>query len=534
MEHNTKIEWTHIPGYKGETWNPIVAYDADGRRGWHCEKISDGCAHCYSETRNKAGRCNMGTKLPFTGASRGKVRIELHEQTLMAPLRWRQPRGIFVCSMTDLYGSWVTNEMLDKIKAVEALCPQHVFIELTKRPERMAEYLNTAGREVHIGHAGFDSIGLWKGSTKGWSPQIMSGRMIPRLPLPNIMLGTSVENQQAANERIPHLLRCPAAVRFLSCEPLLGAVDLREYIGYNPMYENAQQGSGRVQCGASWIVGDHDRRNDLEGCGDAGQSLEQSCGFAEGQTTKSRTRSGSISTSSANDSREADVLYGSPACVDALQRANTRWNADQSHQRAKEGQQADKLGTGDSIGQHSARGQNIEGGTSGESVGSEESRFHSHGCADRGHTSVVRNERRYSSETGKTVQCSAPDNFADSSGRPSSEAGGACGRLHGESSERRGQALISWTICGGESGPKARPCDIAWIRSIVAQCKAAGTPCFVKQLGARPVDGSCGCDEPPGTKYPEEAWLRLKERKGGDWSEWPADLKVRDFPKLGA
>ena len=134
---------------------------------------------------------------------------------LTEPLRWRKPRTVPVCPKGDLYGEGVPFEFTDKVKAVEALCRQHLFLESTKRPERMAEYndVTTDNREHAIGH---QMRRLTSGGDAG----------LPELPLPNAWLGTSCEDQATAAERIPHLLKCPAVVRFLSLEPLLGKVDL--------------------------------------------------------------------------------------------------------------------------------------------------------------------------------------------------------------------------------------------------------------------------------------------------------------------
>jgi len=90
---------------------------------------------------------------------------------------------------------------------------------------------------------------------------------------------------------------------------------------------------------------------------------------------------------------------------------------------------------------------------------------------------------------------------------------------------------LNWLIIGGESGPHARPCDLAWIRSVVAQCKAAGTPCFVKQLGAHVMEsrGERGSDGPEGVTV--ISGMRYRDRKGADPSEWPDDLRVQEFPK---
>ncbi len=103
MSANSSIEWTDA------TWNPIIATMRDsGKRGWHCEKISPACDHCYAAAMNKRsdGLVGIGTGLNYAPDSRAKVDISIHEKTLLAPLRWRKPRKIFVCSMTDLFGEW--------------------------------------------------------------------------------------------------------------------------------------------------------------------------------------------------------------------------------------------------------------------------------------------------------------------------------------------------------------------------------------------------------------------------------------------
>jgi protein gp37 len=126
--------------------------------------------------------------------------------------------------MSDLFHPGVTDEMLDRIFAVMALCPQHTFQVLTKRPERMLAYLasdETAGRLLRTFAAILD--GCEKSSCK--VKHLEDG--LPGLTLPNVWLGVSVENQIEADERIPLLLQTPAAMRFISAEPLLGAINLR-------------------------------------------------------------------------------------------------------------------------------------------------------------------------------------------------------------------------------------------------------------------------------------------------------------------
>lgn len=215
MSTGTGIEWTEA------TWNPITG----------CTRVSAGCDHCYAATMTHRLE-GMGkekyaglTVLNRAGDRHFNGKIQLHDDALLIPLKWRKARRVFVNSMSDLFHRDVPFDFIDKVFAVMALCPQHKFQILTKRPERMAEYLSpimgvwsmdrleAAARSV--GHTFF----FGDGPSRRWV-----GRM---MPFKNVWLGSSCENQQTANERIPHLLRCPAAVRFLSCEPLLGPIDLR-------------------------------------------------------------------------------------------------------------------------------------------------------------------------------------------------------------------------------------------------------------------------------------------------------------------
>ena len=222
MADQTNIEWADA------TWNPLRAVTSDGKKGWHCEHVSEGCRNCYAETFNVK---RLGTGLPFKPGHRGDVQHILDEKLLLAPLRRRKPTRYFLSSMTDVFGAWVPDEHLDRIFAVMALAPQHTFMVLTKRPERLREYLTHFLRMAQIGQAVDYTIRtaeLWKrGPYERGMAALGKFRVSERWPLPNVWLGTSVEDQRAADERIPHLLATPAAVRFLSCEPLLGPVDLR-------------------------------------------------------------------------------------------------------------------------------------------------------------------------------------------------------------------------------------------------------------------------------------------------------------------
>jgi protein gp37 len=301
MGAKSKIEWTDA------SWNPIRARrpaspDAPELRGHYCEILTPGCEHCYAQSFNK----RLGTGLPYKRTQRAEVEIFLDEKALTEPLRWRKPRMIFVGSMTDLFGDWVTDEMLDRIFAIMALCSQHTFQVLTKRAERMLDYL--LGHDLaqeRRDHIAVEALDL---------RDALGER---RWPLPNVWCGVSVEDQRRA-DRIEALAETPAALRWVSYEPALGGVDFSGYLG--------------MPQGPRWVV------------------------------------------------------------------------------------------------------------------------------------------------------------------------------------------------IGGESGPGARSFDVQWARSIIAQCRAAAVPVFVKQFGAKPRD----------SHVPPFLDPHLRHHKGGDPSGWPEDLRVREYPKAGA
>lgn len=320
MGISTKIEWAE------STWNPLRSRNIEtGKLGWYCAHVSPGCGDhtgggCYAEAINR----RLGTGVDYRAQDQGQVEIYLDEKVLTQPLRWKRPRKIFPCSMTDLFGEWVTDAMLDRIFAVMALCPQHQFLLLTKRAERMRGYCAEPQTPKRITAAAFAQARDLP-ARRGDDATTANWKFLPariKWPLPNCWKGVSVEDQRRADERIPLLLDTPAAVRWLSCEPLLGPVD----VGW-------------------WL--------------------------------------------------------------------------------------------------------------------------------------------------------------------PKSPTG------------------IDWVVCGGESGPGARPMELRWVYDIVSQCQAASVPVFVKQLGSRPVVR--------GQQYtyfnggPVD--VKPKDRKGGDLAEWPAGLRVREYPR---
>lgn len=218
------ISWLRDPatGRAGLTWNPIRArHRITGKVGWHCEPVHEGCRFCYAGAQNKAA-ARGGTGLPFKPGHRDDVELFLDERVLLQPLHWRKPRRIFPCSMTDLYGPWVPDAWRDRIKAVQALTPQHTYIELTKRPERMRSYLD-AGHLPMGEPRRFVAIEDGERACRNDRSFMLPTQI---WPLPNVWAGPSCSVQDDADWMIPEVLATPLAKRLVSLEPLLGNVDL--------------------------------------------------------------------------------------------------------------------------------------------------------------------------------------------------------------------------------------------------------------------------------------------------------------------
>lgn len=174
----TTIEWTHPPGFRGESWNPVTG----------CTKVSQGCRNCYAEREFPRAYAKTGRK--FTD-------IALHEDRLDKPLRRRAPTCWFVNSMSDLFHDEIDPKFIAAVWTRMAMTPRHRYIVLTKRPERLRNFLTGGNAMAET--------------------------------LRNVWIGVSVEDQPTADERIPLLLQTPAAVRFVSYEPALGPVDFDCY-----------------------------------------------------------------------------------------------------------------------------------------------------------------------------------------------------------------------------------------------------------------------------------------------------------------
>ena len=267
----TTISWTD------DTWNPV--------RG--CSRISPGCEHCYAE---RIATRFSGPGKPFEGLIKlvGKAKrhpdtgyvagggrgiwngtVRLVPEHLADPIRWRQPRRVFVNSMSDLFHENLPDDHIAAVFGVMAMAPKHTFQVLTKRGERMREWFK------YIEDAGGRSVCLREAAEWLYQHDQPGGHVAERIadaadalgadwPLRNVWLGTSVENQDYT-DRIGYLLETPAAVRFLSCEPLLGPLDVEEF--FDPasapcgetnetidwVIAGCESGPGRRTCDVAWL-----------------------------------------------------------------------------------------------------------------------------------------------------------------------------------------------------------------------------------------------------------------------------------------
>lgn len=267
MAYISSIEWTN------STWSPFrvrvrlnaatiaaengytsliqIAQKRAGRVGHHCEAVSKGCQNCYSETFQARCLPASGTGLPFDRRSRDLIEAYLDTDVLRQPFNWRKPRKIFVENQSDPFGEWYKERELDAVYSVMVGAHWHTFQVLTKRIQRAKEHLarfksNGEGWLTPYGESAETSVCLL--NSDHW-------------PIRNIWLGTSVEDEPSAKYRIPELLACPAARRFVSYEPALGPVDFRPYLeqaGDAPRLDlvifGGESGTGARPCDLKWAI----------------------------------------------------------------------------------------------------------------------------------------------------------------------------------------------------------------------------------------------------------------------------------------
>ena len=226
MSQSTSIEWTHWPGRVGVSWNPT--------RG--CTRVSEGCRNCYAEriAARFSGKDYENQHNPFAGfaemtpsGSRWTGRVELIPKKLEEPLRWKEPCAVFVDSMSDLFHEKLSAKDIISVFEVMAACQQHVFIVLTKRPERIEPVLFGAEGRWYLGGGDY---------------------------YPHIILGTSVEDQATADLRISVLLNSGwLGPTMVSAEPLLGPVTLEASQGLSWVVAGGESGPGARPAHPDWF-----------------------------------------------------------------------------------------------------------------------------------------------------------------------------------------------------------------------------------------------------------------------------------------
>lgn len=229
------IAWTD------ETWNPL--------RG--CSKVSEGCRNCYAASM--AARFS-GEGMPYEGLAERTAnganwtgKIKLVPESLDQPLKWKRPRKIFVNSMSDLFHKDITTAFIEEVFAIMAVAPQHTYQVLTKRPERMAEWFE-------------NRAGMVSGAAQmmGYRHLLPNIPMDEWWPLSNVWLGTSVENKDVLH-RIDELRKVPAAIRFLSIEPLIGDLGTIDLSGISWVIVGGESGRGARPIKEEWVTSIRDQ-----------------------------------------------------------------------------------------------------------------------------------------------------------------------------------------------------------------------------------------------------------------------------------
>ena len=422
--------------YATDVWNVVTG----------CTPVSAGCKNCWAKRMSKrlAGRCGY-PPMP------NQFKVTLHPERLEEPLHWKKPRRIFVASMGDLFHADIPFDFILRVWITMAKTPQHTYLIFTKRPDRMFRFV------------------------KEWLPgaftlATMVNYLDRGLVLPNVWLLTSVEDQPTADERIPWLLKCPAVVRGLSCEPLLSHLDLLQYLkGDN--YEQSIERASVAQVSRNGGMEDRRTGKDMESKGSA-----------------SRTQTSPGISSGGEDDKWNQSIYGSAQIsLSALQREYSGRDNNQSQERYQGRQQAREFGTGDLFGANVALNKDFEKPSMViKPVGREECGDEVNQFSGGGNSRDIFKGEYISRETREDVRCSISNNIENSARGKSQETSRTNSQLYSKKETQQPQPErerpISLCIVGAESGPGARDVPTDAFRNLRDQCIAAGIKFYLKQM----------------------------------------------------
>lgn len=488
----TSIEWTHPPGYKGETWNPGVGCTHAG---------TPGCDNCYAaamawrlqhNNNAKIATAYQGTARMTPSGPRFTGRVNFLPERLETPLRWRDPRCVFVDSMTDLFHEGWSDEEIAAVFGIMAATPQHIYQILTKRPDRALkwfEYISERGAmftrngEVEecfrrVRQEGVDDQRVYQPYDGKW-------------PLPNVWIGVSTERQTEADERIPLLLRCPAAVRFVSCEPLLSEIDLVKWL---PRGQNDDASRRNFPYPVSDGLVQDRQPGAYMAVQEAGTGRADSLCY-EPKGTETRRNEQLKEPRDRDQVPTRDVCMGrapledtSPSCgVDDPERSADSGRSTNQPQGRRRREQC----TRQPRNRHESterpplfppRAEDERTARDGEFSRA------AYGITGSEDTGTLREGRSVSAPDRGMVRDHPVDRFCNSS------------------SQVLDPPALSQVIAGGESGHGARPSCLRWFRDVRDQCSEAGVAFFMKQLTER------GCKVP--------------------FDDWPDDLKIQEWPSV--
>lgn len=454
------------------TWNPVTG----------CTKVSEGCRHCYAERlapRVFAGQTVTetvnGLRSTATERPRRFTDVMVHPDRLGAPLRWRKPRRVFVASMADPFHDAVPTEFLDRMFAVMALSPRHSYQLLTKRPLRMRAYITDHDTPRRVQRA-MDAVAVdaASGEPEEW-------KSVTSLPYE-----VSSHGRVRRGGQLLKLVEHSGGYRQVAlCVNAVPRTELVHRLVLTAFKRPPLD--GEEACHLNGDRSDNRIANLRWGSKGANMADAARHGTA-GAWMKSRARL---------TSEQVAEIRSRRAAGEKLVDVATRFGINKRQVSAIARGNIYKLPA-------------LEWPLA---------------CLWLGVS--VENQAAADERIPLLLQTPAAVRFL--SCEPLLSAIDLRPWLHDSNCllptggpciccEPR-EICIDWVIIGGESGPGVRPCDVGWVRSIVEQCKAAGVACFVKQLGARPVARD------------RRITMHLRDRKGGDPSEWPEDLRVREFPR---